>query len=159
MKIKHPSSSARCQIINTVPQFSKVLTLVLLVSYIYTFSNKFQTKSDSNSRLVLDEDDNGKFRLERVNAMLLSLKLAHPQKVLLAQFSLYVHNGGLKPHSFHFILKLAWNRINTAPAGVEFNKLILIVPELIYSYYERQVYVLVAVSMQEQYYIEIILQF
>ena len=24
-------------------------------------------------------------------------------KVLLAQFSLYVHNGGLKPHSFHFI--------------------------------------------------------
>ena len=62
---------------------------------------------DSNSRLVLDEDDNGKFRLERVNAMLLSLKLAHPQKVLLAQFSLYVHNGGLKPHSFYFILKLA----------------------------------------------------
>ena len=29
----------------------------------------------------------------------------HPQKVLLAQFSLYVHKGGLKPDSFHFILK------------------------------------------------------
>ena len=28
----------------------------------------------------------------------------HPQKVLLAQFSLYVHKGGLKPDSFHFIL-------------------------------------------------------
>ena len=29
----------------------------------------------------------------------------HPQEVLLAQFSLYffVHKGGLKPHSFHFI--------------------------------------------------------
>ena len=27
----------------------------------------------------------------------------HPQVVLLAQFSLYVHKGGLKPHSFHFI--------------------------------------------------------
>ena len=27
----------------------------------------------------------------------------HPQEVLLAQFSLYVHNGGLKPHSFHFM--------------------------------------------------------
>ena len=27
----------------------------------------------------------------------------HPQEVLLAQFSLYVHNGGLKPDSFHFI--------------------------------------------------------
>ena len=27
----------------------------------------------------------------------------HPQEVLQAQFSLYVHNGGLKPRSFHFI--------------------------------------------------------
>ena len=30
----------------------------------------------------------------------------HPQEVLLAQFSLYVHKGGLKPDSFHFI----WSR-------------------------------------------------
>ena len=29
----------------------------------------------------------------------------HPQEVLLAQFSLYVHKGGLKPVSVHFILK------------------------------------------------------
>ena len=28
----------------------------------------------------------------------------HPQEVILAQFSLYVHKGGLKPDSFHFIL-------------------------------------------------------
>ena len=28
----------------------------------------------------------------------------HPQKVLLAQFSLHMHNGGLKHHSFHFNL-------------------------------------------------------
>ena len=27
----------------------------------------------------------------------------HPQEVLLAQFSLYVHEGGLKPNSIHFI--------------------------------------------------------
>ena len=27
----------------------------------------------------------------------------HPQEVLLALFSLYVHKGGLKPDSFHFI--------------------------------------------------------
>ena len=27
----------------------------------------------------------------------------HPQEVLLAQFSLYVHKGGLKPDSFYFI--------------------------------------------------------
>ena len=28
----------------------------------------------------------------------------HPQEVLLAKFSLYVHKGGLKPDSFHFIV-------------------------------------------------------
>ena len=28
----------------------------------------------------------------------------HPQEVLLAQFSLYVHKGGLKPDSFHLLL-------------------------------------------------------
>ena len=28
----------------------------------------------------------------------------HPQEILLAQFSLYVHKGSLKPDSFHFIL-------------------------------------------------------
>ena len=27
----------------------------------------------------------------------------HPQGVLLAQFSLYVHKSGLRPESFHFI--------------------------------------------------------
>ena len=31
----------------------------------------------------------------------------HPQEVLLAQFSLYAHKGGLKPDSFHFILHIA----------------------------------------------------
>ena len=28
----------------------------------------------------------------------------HPQEVILAQFSLYVHKGGLKPDSFHFVV-------------------------------------------------------
>ena len=27
----------------------------------------------------------------------------HPQEVFLTQFSLYVHKGSLKPHSFHFL--------------------------------------------------------
>ena len=35
----------------------------------------------------------------------LSQSSHHPQEVLLAQFSLYVHKGGLKPDSFHFLLK------------------------------------------------------
>ena len=26
----------------------------------------------------------------------------HPQEILLAKFSLHVHKGGIKPHSFHF---------------------------------------------------------
>ena len=36
----------------------------------------------------------------------------HPQEVLLAQFSLYVHKGGLKPDSFHFIFSCctSWHR-------------------------------------------------
>ena len=35
-----------------------------------------------------------------------------PQEVLLAQFSLYVHKGGLKPDSFHFIFILLKNMLN-----------------------------------------------
>ena len=42
----------------------------------------------------------------------------HPQEVLLAQFSLYVHKGGLKPDSFHFIsLFDSWKCINSSTAG------------------------------------------
>ena len=37
----------------------------------------------------------------------------HPQEVLLAQFSLYVHKGGLKPDSFHF-------RVPFGPTGMDF---------------------------------------
>ena len=33
----------------------------------------------------------------------------HPQEVLLAQFSLYVHKGGLKPDSFHFTTLQCYN--------------------------------------------------
>ena len=35
----------------------------------------------------------------------------HPQEVLLAQFSLYVHKGGLKPDSFHFYFKLRLSEV------------------------------------------------
>ena len=38
----------------------------------------------------------------------------HPQEVLLAQFSLYVHKGGLKPDSFHFIFIMSNFRLTTA---------------------------------------------
>ena len=36
-----------------------------------------------------------------------------PQEVLLAQFSLYVHKGGLKPDSFHFISDVCRRQILT----------------------------------------------
>ena len=35
----------------------------------------------------------------------------HPQEVLLAQFSLYVHKGGLKPDPFHFFI-VVFNMFN-----------------------------------------------
>ena len=43
----------------------------------------------------------------------------HPQEVLLAQFSLYVHKGGLKPDSFHFIttIEIAFFRGKVIAAG------------------------------------------
>ena len=44
----------------------------------------------------------------------------HPQEVLLAQFSLYVHKGGLKPDSFHFY-RQSWGR---QPTGFIRDKLI-----------------------------------
>ena len=37
----------------------------------------------------------------------------HPQEVLLAQFSLYVHKGGLKPDSFHFIYEALKTQIKS----------------------------------------------
>ena len=38
-----------------------------------------------------------------LNPVSVSFQSSHyPQEVLLAQFSLYVHKGGLKPDSFHF---------------------------------------------------------
>ena len=39
----------------------------------------------------------------------------HPQEVLLAQFSLYVHKGGLKPDSFHFCRIMSRNNIIMLP--------------------------------------------
>ena len=36
----------------------------------------------------------------------------HPQEVLLAQFSLHVHKGGLKPDSFHFFERSTVNPNN-----------------------------------------------
>ena len=48
----------------------------------------------------------------------------HPQEVLLAQFSLYVHKGGLKPDSFHFI-SVTESVLGLRPPGFEFRILCL----------------------------------
>ena len=41
----------------------------------------------------------------------------HPQEVLLAQFSLYVHKGGLKPDSFHLLHLSAINLYGYGAGG------------------------------------------
>ena len=50
-----------------------------------------------------------------------------PQEVLLAQFSLYVHKGGLKPDSFHFIsaihncqMSKHYTTVNPLTAGADY---------------------------------------
>ena len=45
----------------------------------------------------------------------------HPQEVLLAQFSLYVHKGGLKPNSVHFHFAVAENVATENPSSEELN--------------------------------------
>ena len=41
----------------------------------------------------------------------------HPQEVFLAQFSLYVHKGGLKPDSFHFFCHISFSSlVNEIPS-------------------------------------------
>ena len=49
----------------------------------------------------------------------------HPQEVLLAQFSLYVHKGGLKPDSFHFLTNdFASNTADRTSNGIVLQALI-----------------------------------
>ena len=49
----------------------------------------------------------------------------HPQEVLLAQFSLYVHKGGLKPDSFQFCLRSLCLILSNVPPGFKTSKMIL----------------------------------
>ena len=48
----------------------------------------------------------------------------HPQEILLAQFSLYVHKGGLKPDSFHFIYTL-WHSSDLESAWSNYVKTVV----------------------------------
>ena len=58
----------------------------------------------------------------------------HPQEVLLAQFSLYVHKSGLKPDSFHFIkqilLAIALIQLKDGPRSSEIPFLVLFLIQL-----------------------------
>ena len=58
----------------------------------------------------------------------------HPQEVLLAQFSLYVHKGGLKPDSFHLILSLVVTLTSYIPStGPEPDKACVVTARTLYS--------------------------
>ena len=66
----------------------------------------------------------------------------HPQEVLLAQFSLYVHKGGLKPDSFHFTLtpriaKLSSPVLLTRRSGVTAVRTYELLSALIYQWYKK----------------------
>ena len=56
-------------------------SLIITISFFYSppTSSRFHPlqveNCDSNSRLVVDEDDNGKFRIERVNGGIVELRL------------------------------------------------------------------------------------
>ena len=52
----------------------------------------------------------------------------HPQEVLLAQFSLYVHKGGLKPDSFHLqVSNLFFYCLDKKYFHVDINPIIIII--------------------------------
>ena len=55
----------------------------------------------------------------------------HPQEVLLAQFSLYVHKGGLKPDSFHYTLEMYKLYAFTIPFTAKAKNLLLIMQNVI----------------------------
>ena len=65
----------------------------------------------------------------------------HPQEVLLAQFSLYVHKGGLKPDSFHFILFIHHLSDQTGVTAC-FSTLKFEVPGTIWVYYRHMCFLL-----------------
>ena len=64
----------------------------------------------------------------------------HPQEVLLAQFSLYVHKGGLKPDSFHFVhhdssvCRLNIFHVFSAPSPLFLSNYWDIKPKLVHSF-------------------------
>ena len=60
----------------------------------------------------------------------------HSQEVLLAQFSLYVHKGGLKPDSFHFFCSLIKDHVLTKSASLTFWQI-----ALFYIYIYRCIYI------------------
>ena len=63
----------------------------------------------------------------------------HPQEVLLAQFSLYVHNGGLKPDAFHFIYigRVSQQRQNICITFVQRRPNVFDVGPTLYKYYKN----------------------
>ena len=71
-----------------------LLNLKMLVVYICTYLSSFLWQMSLQWLFFLS----GKYLSVCVKS---SQSSHHPQEVLLAQFSLYVHKGGLKPDSFH----------------------------------------------------------
>ena len=59
-------------------------------------------RQDNFSEMFLITNTIHTYRTRQARQVHVPASSHHPQEVLLAQFSLYVHKGGLKPDSFHF---------------------------------------------------------
>ena len=75
-----PHDALKHHLTSLILDFRTKLPMKLVYQYMALFCNFYTTSNhlhplqvencDSNSRLVVDEDDNGKFRLERVNSLI-----------------------------------------------------------------------------------------
>ena len=87
----------------------KILALKPNVIMIYRFRKGYSVKvsivgSLRDREVACSASDRQGSNFESCVWRTVSSQSSHPpQEVLLAQFSLYVHKGGLKPDSFHFI--------------------------------------------------------
>ena len=89
-----------CHVNKTSQQYS-----ALYITYSHVSDGKIRSLRDREVACSASDRQGSNFE-SCVWRTVSSQSSHHPQEVLLAQFSLYVHKGGLKPDSFHFYGKI-----------------------------------------------------
>ena len=119
--LKHHFTSLKTIYFPTTKGFRRIISMKQLYQYMAIFFNFSATSShlyplqvkncDSNSRLVVDKDDNGKVRLERVNV---NMKITLLQTWMAAEnphyFKLGQSRWRLVPSWWSFILRIQFGR-------------------------------------------------